>query len=198
MRSVYLDREDIRQLRDQLSQIRVPHLAAQEKKAQELEEAEKEKLRVKREKVAEVKEKMAGLIQKGPAMELESLVEGLKGIETEIQMLDLSKMEKQQLDRGLRPLRDLVADKKEHSLMNLSDDDRKTIENHRLVLQQKKARRQEIKDVIDSYRKTLGSSSLDFEKAFQLRELLDQEKERLDKANVAIEEIEHKIASLEH
>ena len=197
MRAVYLDRDDLRALRDALSQLRVPHIAAQEKKAQELEEAEKEKLRLKKESLAQAKEQMSDLLQKGPQMDLEVLVAQFKALEASISALDVSKMEKQQLERQLRPLKDLIADKKEHSLMNLSDDDRKTLENYRLVLQQKKERRQEIKELIDSYRKTLGASNLDFEKAFQLRELLDQEKERLDKANAAIEEIEQKISGLE-
>lgn len=197
MRAVYLDRDDIRSLRDSLFRLRQPHIEAQEKRAKELEEAEKEKIRLKKEKVAQVKDQIADLIQKGSQMDLEALSSQFKSLEEEISGLETSKIEKQQLDRQLRPVKDLIADKKEHSLMNLSDDDRKTLENYRLVLQQKKERRQEIKDLVDSYRKTLGSSNLDFEKAFQLRELLDQEKERLDKANAAIEEIEQKISQLE-
>ncbi len=197
MRAVYLDRDDVRSLRDALSELRLPHIAAQEKKAQELELVEQEKLRLKREKLAQIKEEMADLVQKGGQHELEFLLARFKDLELMIQTLDASKVEKQQLERQLRPLKDLIADRKEHSLMNLSDDDRKILDNYRLVLQQKKQRRQEIKELVDGYRKTLGSSSLDFEKGFQLRELLDQEKERLDKTNAAIEEIENKISELE-
>ncbi|HSX13003.1 MAG TPA: hypothetical protein VLE96_01080 [Chlamydiales bacterium] len=196
MRTIYLDRDDVRSMRDALSQLRIPHLAAQEKKAKDLEEAEKEKLRLRKEKLAQTKEQIADLVQKGLALDLDTFVSQFKAIEADMATMDLSKMERQQLDRQLRPLKDMIADKKENSLMNLSDDDRKMLENYRLVLQQKKARRQEIKELVDSYRKTLGSSGLDFEKAFQLRELLDVEKERLDKANAAIEEIEQKIAKL--
>lgn len=196
MRSIYLDRDDLRSMRDSLSQLRIPHIAAQEKKAKDLEEAEKEKLRLRKEKVSGLKEQIAELNQKGASLDLDAFVSQFKTIEADMAALDLSKMEKQQIDRQLRPLKDMMADKKENSLMNLSDDDRKCLENYRLVLQQKKDRRQEIKDLVDSYRKTLGSSSLDFEKAFQLRELLDIEKERLDKANSAIEEIEQKISKL--
>lgn len=197
MRNVYLDRDDIRYLRDSLANIRAPHIAAQEKKAQELEEAEKEKIRLKRERIALMKEKVQELVQKGAQLDLDTLLLQWKALEAEISSLEFSKMEKQQLERQLRPVKDVIADKKEHSLLNLSDDDRKTLENFRTVLQQKKERRQEIKEIVDGYRKTLGTSGLDFEKAFHLQELLDQEKERLDKANLAIEEIEQKIAGLE-
>ena len=197
MRTIYLDRDDVRSLKDSLAQLKAPHIAALEKKAQELEEAEKEKIRLKKEKVTLFKEKIADLTQKATALDLDSLISQFKAIELEVPGLELSKIEKQQLERQLRPIKDAIADKKESSLMNLSDDDRKMLENYRLVLQQKKERRQEIKELVDSYRKTLGSSSLDFEKAFHLRELLDVEKERLDKANLAIEEIEQKIQGLE-
>lgn len=197
MRAVYLDREDIRLLRDSLSQLRVPHIAAQEKKAQELEEAEKERLRAKKAKMVQLKDQVQELVAQGQQMDLEEILAQCKLMESEIALLDLSKMEKQLWDRQFRPIKDLIADKKENSLLNLSDDDRKMLDNFRLVLQQKKDRRQEIKEIVDSYRKTLGSSGLDFEKAFHLQELLDQEKERLEKANLAIEEVEQKIAGLE-
>jgi hypothetical protein len=130
-------------------------------------------------------------------MELEQLVSAVKEVETELAQLEISKMEKQQIERTLRPIKDLVADKKESSLLNLSEDDKKTLENLRVVLQQKKERRQEVKDQLEIYRKALGGSNLDFEKAMQYRELVDQEKERLEKANAAIEEIEEKISDLE-
>jgi DnaJ-class molecular chaperone len=79
----------------------------------------------------------------------------------------------------------------------LSDDDLKTLENLRTILSQKKERRQEIKEQLETYRKSLGSSNLDFEKAMLHRELVDQEKERLEKANSGIAEIEQKIDALE-
>jgi hypothetical protein len=64
-------------------------------------------------------------------------------------------------------------------------------------LEQKKQRRQEIKEQVEQYRKAVGSSNLDFEKGMQIRELMDQEKELLEKTNSSIEEIEQKIAEFE-
>jgi len=197
MHAIYLDRDDIRSLRDALSRLRLPYIAAQEKKARDLEEVEKEKIRHKKEKLVQIKVSIVELSQKASQMDLDTFIAEFKQLETEIGALEIAKIEKQQFERQLRPLKDLIAEKKEQSLINLSDDDRKTLENLRQVFRQKKERRQEIKETMDAYRKTLGSSNLDFEKAFQLRELLDQEKERLDKANVSIEEIEQKIAELE-
>ncbi|HSX11367.1 MAG TPA: hypothetical protein VLF94_06615 [Chlamydiales bacterium] len=197
MRTIQLHRDDVRGLREELFKLREPHLAAQEQKARDLEQAEKEKLRIKREKLLALKETIAQLTKEGERLELEALLASFGEIEAGLEQLEISKMEKQQIERSLRPLKDLIAEKKEHSLLNLSDDEKKTLENLRVVLQQKKQRRQEIKDQLETYRKALGGSSLDFEKAMQYRELVEQEKERLDKANAGIQEIEAKISELE-
>lgn len=197
MRNVSLHRDDVRSLRDELSALRGPHLAAQEQRARELEAAEKEALRIKKEKLLKIKDAAAVLQKEGQDLDLDTFSSRYAEIMQETETLSLSKIEKQQLDRQLRSLKDLFAEKKEHSLINLSEDDRKVLENLRLVLEQKKERRQEIRETLEGYRKLLGGSSLDFEKAMHIRELIDQEKERLEKANLGIQEIEDKIASLE-
>lgn len=197
MRSVTLHRDDVWGLRDELAKLRAPHVEAREQKARELEHAEKEKLRLKREKVLALKERIANLPKEGEEMELEALMATFQEIQDQMGGLEVSKMEKQQMERSLRVIKDLIADKKEHSLLNLSDDEKKVLENLRLVLQQKKQRRQEIKEQLEAHRKMLGGSTLDFEKAMHLQELVEQEKERLEKANAGIEEIEQKIAELQ-
>ena len=146
MRAVTLDREDVRNLRDALTSVRIPHLDAQEKKAKDLEEAEREKIRLKKEKVSAVKEQVAYLLKEAHQMDIDALSTQFDTLKQEMGQLDISKLEKQQLERQIRTLKDLVADRKENSLLNLSDDDRKALENLRLVLQQKKERRQAIKE----------------------------------------------------
>lgn len=197
LRGVPLQREDVRHLREELHRLREPHLAAKEQKAKELLEAEKERFRIRRESVLALKEKIASFIKEGEGADLETLGIQFAEIEKEIDRMDMSKVERQQLERSLRPLKDFIADRRERSLLNLSEDDKKTLENLREVLKQRKERRLGIKDQIELYRKALGGSNLDFEKAIHCQELLDQERERLDKANAAIEEIEQKIHELE-
>lgn len=197
MRGVSLTRDDVKHLRSELYALREPHLAAQEKRAKELEEKAKEKLKQKREQIASIKEKTNSLVQTGDDMDLEVLEAEYKELHEIVKDLDVSKMERQQLERFLRPLRDLVADKREHSLLNLSEDEKKTLENLKLVLKQKKERRLEIKAQLEIYRKALGGSNLDFEKAMHYQELAEQEKERFDKAAQGIGEIEQKIRELE-
>jgi hypothetical protein len=197
MREASLHRDDVRHLQGELAKLRAPHVAAQEQRARALEEAEKEALKMKREKIARMKEAAANLQKEGPDLDLDAFVSRYDQLIESLQSLEASRVEKQQLETSLRPLKDLLADKKDQAVLNLSDDDRKTLENLNTVLHQKKERRQEVKDLLELHRKTLGSSGLDFEKAIQLRELIDQEKERLEKANAAIKEIEDKIDELE-
>ncbi|HAB98734.1 MAG TPA: hypothetical protein DCE71_02810 [Parachlamydiales bacterium] len=197
MRSADLHRDDVRYLRDSLAKLRAPHLEALEQKAREIEMIEKEKQRLKKEQVVELKAQIADLIRDGANLEMEALVSAFAEVKQKLEKLETSKMEKQQIERSLRPLKDLVADKKENSLLHLTDDQRQNLENLRTVLLQKKQRRQEIKDQITTSRNALGSSGLDFEKAMLYREQADQEKDLLDKANASIEEIEKKISEIE-
>jgi len=197
MRQTDLQREDVRELQSALHGLRAPHMAAREAKAKAMEEAEKEKLRQKRERVVQTKEKIAQLLKEGQQMEADVLEQSFKDLQAEIKQLDAAKTDLQQMDRSLRQLKDLVADRKERSLLNLSEDDRQVLENLKTVLKQKKVRRQEIKDQLEQHRRSLGSSNLDFERAMLVQELVEQEKERLEKANAGIEEIEQKIAELE-
>lgn len=197
MRKVLLQRDDVRHLREELFKLREPQIALEEQRAKDLEVAEREKQRLKRDQMHALKENIAYLIRQGEKMDLESLSARFKEVEEQLLQLEISKIEKQQIERSLRPLKDLMADKKEHSLLNLSEDDKRTLENLKLVLHQRKERRQEIKEQLEIYRRALGGSNLDFEKAMHYQELAEQEKKRLEKANAAIEEIEQKIAEFE-
>lgn len=64
------------------------------------------------------------------------------------------------------------------------------------VLKQRKERRQGIKAQIDALRKSSGVSGLDFEQAMNFNAQVEAEKERLEKINQGILEIEQKIAQL--
>lgn len=172
-------------------------LPIEEQKLRELEAIEREKLRIKREKGTALKEQIIQLQKEAGEIDLELLTTRYETLFCECEEWGGSKQEKQPLQRLLRNVHDLLVERQENTLLNLSEDDRKTLENLRLVLEQKRERRLEIKEQIEACRKALGASSLDFEKAIYYRELMDQEKERLEKANAGIEEIELKIQELE-
>ncbi len=197
MRQVELARSDVFALKDKLSALRTPYIAAEQEKVRAMEEFEKEKIRLKREKISQLKDKIAGLLKDGLKLEASVLDETYAAIKEEIKQSGATKTDQQQFDRMLRQLKDVVADAKANALMNLSEGDREALDNLRTLLEQKKQRRQEIKEQVEQYRKAVGNSNLDFEKGMQIRELMDQEKELLEKTNSSIEEIEQKIAEFE-
>lgn len=197
MRGVFLVREDVRLLKEAIEDLKNPYLEEERKAALEREEEAKRLQEKKREAKKLFKERLQAFSKEADSMELEALQEACSVLKKEAEALGLSKMEKQLVDRTLRPIKDLVADRKEEALLNLSDDDKKALQNLKSVLEQKKQRRQEIKEILDTYRKVLGSSDLDFEKAMHYQDLVQHEKQRLEKANLGIEEIEQKIDELE-
>lgn len=198
MRNTDLQREDVRLLREALTALRAPHVAASEQKMREREEAEKEKLRQRREQLSSLKEQIDQLMKSPESAEVSLLVQTFEELTRQVAALELSKIEKQPLDRQLRSLKDFISERKEKALLNLSEDQLQAIGQLQVVLHQKKERRKEIKDQLEIYRKAISSSGLDFEKAMTTRELFDQERERLEKINAGIEEIEQKISELEH
>ncbi len=191
-----LHRQDFKELRARLLKLRAPHLAAQEKKAKELEDAEKEAVRVKREATQSLKERIAQCLREGPQMEPKVLESALETFRQEVKELGVPKLENQQIERSLRQLKDMAIERKERSLLNIDAGDLEALQALQNALDQKKERRREIKEQLEQHRRALSASNLDFEKAMLYRELLEQEKTLLEKNNVGIEEIEQKIADL--
>lgn len=197
MRILRLKKEEVIAFKERILKIRSPLVAAQEKRALELAQIEKEKLEKKRAEIEAIKQEIALLKETGAQLELEVFQQRFEEAIKSFEALKLSKIERQQLERFFRPVQDLLNERKEQSLLSLSEDDLKALESLRSVLSQKKTRRQEVKKQLEIYRKTVGSSGLDFEKAMHYQELVSQEKESLAKLDAGIGEIEERIASLE-
>ena len=106
-------------------------------------------------------------------------------------------MEKQIFERLIKPIKDLIVHKKEKALLDLSSDQLEALDKMKKILSDRKERRKEIKNQIEKYRKSLGSSGLDFQTAMDNRKMLDLEKERLLKIDQSIEEVDEKIAEIE-
>ncbi|MEM1283395.1 MAG: hypothetical protein AAGG81_07560, partial [Chlamydiota bacterium] len=109
---------------------------------------------------------------------------------------DVSGREKLDLERSLRELKDVLSEKQQEALLNLSDDDQETLKSLREVLSQRRERRREIKEHYDKLRKASGSSGLDFEQAMLHNDQVNAEKERLDQSDMGIQEIEKKIREI--
>jgi hypothetical protein len=110
--------------------------------------------------------------------------------------MNCSKAEKVLLDRLHKKLKDKMLEVKKSSLLKLSTGEREGYEALVELLEEKKERRQEVKQQLEAYRKILGGSSLDFEKALAYQELVKAERETLEKMTLAIEEIEEKLEEI--
>lgn len=196
MRQIELNRYDVKLLKEEIEQARAPFLeriAAEEEKKRLDETAIARK---KEEKLQQFKDKVTSLREQANQLSSEQLQEEMTQVKNQLSTFSLSKTERQQIERSMKGIRDQLEEKREQTLLSLSDDDRAIIEQLRTILEQRKQRRQEIKAQVEEYRKILGGSTLDFEKAIEYNELMQVEKQRLEKADEGISEIESKIRTL--
>lgn len=197
MRNVELGRDELKFLREQLNIARQPLFDRAKNEEQLRLEQEQGRARAKQQKMLDLKQEIELLLQSGDSCDADSLILKRDILLNKIQETSLVKAEKLELERLLKPLRDIISDKQDDALMALSDDDRQALQQLHEVLKQRKERRQEIKDQIESLRKTSGSSGLGFEQSMECHAQLKEAKERLEKINQAVREIENKIAGRE-
>lgn len=197
MRNVELGREELKVLREELGIVRKLHQDKSKTEEEVKVQKEEERNQKKKARYKSLKERSENLVSKHSEYDLDAFMAERETLIAEIHEAQLTKSEKFELERNLKQLKDLLADKKEKALMVLSDDDRQALEQLQEVLKQRKIRRQEIKQQLDAHRRSAGSSGLDFEKAMNFQTMMSEEKERLDKINQAIEEIEEKISELQ-
>ena len=197
MRGVELGRDELGALRSELNNSR--KLIQDKIKAEEQvrQHHEQEKDRAKKERIIGLRVRIETLLANIDARDIDSIMAERDAILEEIQIAPASKIEKQDLERQLKPLKDAITEKKERALLNLSADDQQSLLQLREVLKQRKERRQEIKNQLEVYRKASATSGFDFEKAMSYNAQINEEKERLEKINISIEEIEDKIKELQ-
>ena len=196
MRTVLLGREEVQTLKEQLYSVKKPIL----EKAREAEKIHMQKLKEKEKEKKDRLEKLSGdlksLIQQASELSLEQLTVQNKILEKTFEQNQWKQSEKQMLERLFKQVKDLINDNKEKTLMLLSEDDQKALEQLHIVLFEKKNRRKELKEQLEQYRKLLGGSGLDFEKTIMYRDLMETDKSVLEKINSSIIDIKKKIKKI--
>jgi len=197
MRDVELGRDELKFLRDEIHKVRQPIM--DKIKAEEQQRLDQEEARelLKKQKFLELKESLEALFKAAEQYDADQLIAERDNLIGRINAASLTKLEKQEFERLLKPLKDVISEKKEQAWMKLPDDDRLAIQQLREILKQRKERRQEVKNQIELSRKSSGSSSFDIAQAMNFNAQMNIEKERLEKINQGIKEIEQKIAELE-
>ncbi|MES2122118.1 MAG: hypothetical protein V4492_04995 [Chlamydiota bacterium] len=197
MKTIDLGRDEVRELREEVFKAkRGPQERAREIE-QERQRKERDAENARRTAATALKEELTEILQNAEGMDLDALTEKSDALTARFTELAPAKAEKQIYDRLFRQLKDALNEKKEKALLNLSEDDMIALDKLNAALEERKERRQEIKNQLESYRKHLGGSGFDFEKAMMYREMIEEEKGILDKINTSIDEIEEKIAEIE-
>lgn len=197
IRNTELGRDELQELRSQLQEAGKPVRERLKEREAESRREELEREKARRAKITALQERVDQLLNNPSSFTAEQIEAERDAIMSDASGKDISRSEKQDLERRLKPIRDILADKKAEALMHLSKDDQEALNQLRDVLKERHVLRQEIKAQLEHYRKALGGSSLDFVQAMQFNEQQKLEKERLEKAEQAIREIEDKIAELE-
>ncbi len=198
MRQVELGREEINVLRDELNALRQPILDRRHAEEQKRIHHEREKERQRKELWHDLHSKCKALADHADSYEVDQLIAEKEALSEKIALGNISKIEKQELERLLKPLRDIIIDKKEQALMDLSDDDRQKLDLMRTRLNVKKKRRQEAQEQLRQFRKAKSGSGLNIAQALEFNSQIDEEQERLEKMNEDIQDIEETIKKLEN
>ena len=197
MRGLQLGKEEFHLLREELNAARRPVKDKINQEEQDRHSQSQEREKQRRHKIQEIGQDIEALLKNAESFDSEKLTAERDTILEKIGQVAMNKVEKQEFERQLKPLRDLISEKKETNLMALSDDDRESLQQYREILQQRLERKQEIKTQIETLRKASGSSGLDFEQAMSHNTQMAVEKERLEKINQGIKEIQQKITNFE-
>jgi len=197
MKTLQLEREDVKILKEELTQAKKIILDREREKEEQRLQKEREEERERRARIQAFKEELEKLVQETEEYEIGVLQGKYQELHTTFDGLGLNKMERQLIERQFKQLKDGIAGKKEKALLALSEEELKSLDELKNLLRERVERRSEIKNQLEQYRKALGGSGFDFEKAMLQRELIESEKASLEKIDRAIEELEQKIEDIE-
>ncbi|NGX51269.1 MAG: hypothetical protein K1060chlam2_01134 [Chlamydiae bacterium] len=178
MRNLSLNRDQVTVLRTKIQKARATALDKIKSKKAKLREAE-----MKREN--ELRDTLTEAVEKEANFSLEDLLKKEESLKKGLQELSLSPSKTLQFERDLSDLHGFILDKKMDQAT--SDQDLEALFDERKTLYE------EIKKQMEFYRKEMGGSSLDFEKAMTYRELFDSAKIHLEKEIEALQKIEDKL-----
>lgn len=197
MRDVELGKDEIRDLRNDLNELKKKATKKLQLEEDEKKHKEGEKDRKRLELIDEMRVKIEDFLSKVNEYDVDFLLAERDELMKQIQGMLISKFERQNFEKMLKPIRDIVAEKREQVLENLSDDEKQVLLQLKEILKERKERSKEIKEQIEIYRKVKGTSISDFEQAMSYNEQLNSERGRLEKVNLGIAEIQQKIDLLE-
>jgi hypothetical protein len=197
MRNKDLGRDEVKTLRSLLGELKDKIHAKQKEQENKRLESEELRLQQRRELVQEFRGKIEEFLNGAKELSSEAILQQKEEIASEIQKSTLSKPEKIELEKLLKNLKEILREKKEIALRSLPADDRQALEQLKELLKQKQEEKQEIEEIREYYRKQSGLSGISFEKGLEYSALIAEQREKLDRAQEAVREVEMKIDELE-
>lgn len=196
MRSLELGKEERHSLKEALSNAQKPILDKIKQEEEERAQLARAAVKLRIEKIEAFKNSIVSLLNDEAKLDANELEAKREELSRELLQLPAQRNEKQLLEKLLKSLKDLVSEKREKALLDLSEDDQSHLSKLKDALKEREVRHKEIKDHLEELRRMKGNSSLSFEKALTFNETVQEERERLQKIEASIEEIENKIFEL--
>ncbi len=177
MKECALNRDQVKILKDRIQNARANALDHVEAKV------EKKKHTAKK-GINELKEKLIHLIENESSTSLEDLEKGEEELKKAYEKLNLTPLEIHLFERQFADLKSFILNKKESVISSDALEE---------LYEERAAHLEVIKGQTEEYRKEMGGSSLDFEKAMTYRELYDSARIHLESEMEALENLEEKL-----
>ena len=191
-----LDRFHVKDWKDGLVALRAPLEAELDKLAAERKSLDQKRESEKQDRISSFKAEIKALRDNAKQSPLEQLEADIVVLIQKSTTLGLNKIDKQETEKELRQVREIIRIKKEETLLSLSSDDKLKLDNLKEVLENRLQRKKEIRDRLEELRKAKGSTGFDFEQALLLGNTNQEERQALEEINNSIGKIEEEIESL--
>ena len=134
MRDLELGRDEVRILKEELANAKRPIADKAREEENERQRKEREVEVSRREKINAIKEQLQELISHPEKEEVDQFIAKRDQLLQEFEAVAMSKAERQIIERQFKQLKDLVNERKERLLMDLSEDDLKSLEQLKEML----------------------------------------------------------------
>lgn len=177
MKELTLSRDQVKILKDRIQKARSAVL-------DKVKAVVEEKKNAARKEIDDLKEKLDQLIKNESSTALEDLEKGEEALKEIYEKLNLTSTEIHLFERQFADVKSFIFNKKESVI---------GAEELEGLYEERSAHSEVIKKQVEEYRKEMGGSNLDFEKAMTYRELYDSAKIHLESEMEALENLEEKL-----
>lgn len=197
MRQAELGRDEVKALKERLFGLKDKIFAKQNEKEIARKKIEEERQQKKRELIEQFKLKGDELLKSAESLSMDEVKTEQENYIASLESSGLNKTDRLEMEKRIKPLKDILKKKKEEALMALPGDERAALTQLSELLEQKKEERAEVKTLLEDLRKKSKGSGLDFNRAIEFNQTIAEQKELLEALSASIEEIEEKIEGLE-